>query len=113
MEDILEELVGDIEDEYDPAAATGADATEFDGLLHREELAEATGIVLPDGPYETLAGFVQAQLGRVPSVGDALEAHGHRFTVVEMDGRRVARVRVAPPTPTAEDVAGPAVAPER
>ena len=113
MEDILEELVGDIEDEYDPAAAASADATEFDGLLHREELAEATGIVLPDGPYETLAGFVQAQLGRVPSVGDALEAHGHRFTVVEMDGRRVARVRVAPPTPTAEDVAGPAVAPER
>jgi len=113
MEDILEELVGDIEDEYDPAAATGADATEFDGLLHRDELTEATGIVLPDGPYETLAGFVQAQLGRVPSVGDALEAHGHRFTVVEMDGRRVARVRVAPPTPTAEDVAGPAVAPER
>jgi putative hemolysin len=103
MEDILEELVGDIEDEYDPAAAIGADATEFDGLLHREELADATGIVLPEGPYETLAGFVQTELGRVPSVGDSLEAHGHRFTVVEMDGRRIARVRVAPPTPTAED----------
>jgi putative hemolysin len=103
MEDILEELVGDIEDEYDPAALAGADATEFDGLLHREELADATGIVLPEGPYETLAGFVQTELGRVPSVGDALEAHGHRFTVVEMDGRRIARVRVAPPTPTADD----------
>ena len=116
MEDILEELVGDIEDEYDPAAATGADATEFDGLTHTEELAAATGIMLPEGPYETLAGFVQTQLGRVPSVGDSLEAHGHRFTVVEMDGRRVARVRVAPPTPTADDRAtppGPAVAPER
>ena len=116
MEDILEELVGDIEDEYDPAAATGADATEFDGLTHTEELAAATGITLPEGPYETLAGFVQTQLGRVPSVGDSLEAHGHRFTVVEMDGRRVARVRVAPPTPTAEDRAvppGPVVAPER
>ena len=116
MEDILEELVGDIEDEYDPAAATGADATEFDGLTHTEELAAATGITLPEGPYETLAGFVQTQLGRVPSVGDSLEAHGHRFTVVEMDGRRVARVRVAPPTPTADDRAtpsGPAVAPER
>jgi putative hemolysin len=116
MEDILEELVGDIEDEYDPATAAGADATEFDGLTHTEELAAATGITLPEGPYETLAGFVQTQLGRVPSVGDSVEAHGHRFTVVEMDGRRVARVRVAPPTPTAEDRAvppGPVVAPER
>jgi CBS domain containing-hemolysin-like protein len=49
-------------------------------------------------------------------VGDSLEAHGHRFTVVEMDGRPVARVRVAPPTPTPDDLAtapGPVVAPER
>jgi putative hemolysin len=106
MEDILEELVGDIEDEYDPTASRG-DHSEFDGLLHREELADATGIVLPEGPYETLAGFVQAELGRVPSVGDSLEAHGHRFTVLEMDGRRVARVRVAPPTPTADDRSAP------
>jgi putative hemolysin len=116
MEDIIEELVGEIEDEYDPAAATRTDSTELDGLLHREELAERTGIALPEGPYETLAGFVQTHLGRVPDVGDAFEAHGHRFTVVEMDGRRVARVRVAPPTPTAEDAAmttGPVVATER
>jgi putative hemolysin len=116
MEDILEELVGEIEDEYDPAAATGVDSTEFDGLLHRDELAALTEIVLPEGPYETLAGFVQTGLGRIPAVGDAIEAHGHRFTVVEMDGRRVARVRIAPPTPTAEDEAersSSAVAPER
>jgi putative hemolysin len=116
MEDIIEELVGEIEDEYDPAARAGSDSSEFDGLLHREELTEATGIVLPEGPYETLAGFVQTQLGRVPDVGDGFEAHGHRFTVVEMDGRRVARVRVAPPTPTADDLAdphSPAVTPER
>jgi putative hemolysin len=114
MEDILEELVGEIEDEYDPAAMAGADSSEFDGLLHLDELAERTGIVLPEGPYETLAGFVQTRLGRVPSVGDTVDAHGHRFTVVEMDGRRVARVRIAPATATAEDrseatgsVAGP------
>ena len=59
---------------------------------------------------------MQTQLGRVPAVGDRFEAHGHRFTVVEMDGRRVARVRVAPPAPTADDRAtppGPAAAPER
>jgi len=117
MEDILEELVGEIEDEYDPAASDPPDSTEFDGLLHHDELAALTGIVLPEGPYETLAGFVQAGLGHIPAVGDTLEAHGHRFTVVEMDGRRVARVRIAPPIPTAEDAAaeraGPVVAPER
>jgi putative hemolysin len=108
MEDILEELVGEIEDEYDPAAAVRRDSSEFDGLLHHDELAALTGIVLPEGPYETLAGFVQTHLGRVPTVGDAVEAHGHRFTVVEMDGRRVARVRIAPPTPTADDTAATA-----
>lgn len=116
MEDIIEELVGEIEDEYDPAARAGSDSSEFDGLLHRDELAGATGIVLPDGPYETLAGFVQTQLGRVPAAGDGFEAHGHRFTVTEMDGRRVARVRVAPPAPTADDLStpsGPAAASER
>ncbi len=115
MEDILEELVGEIEDEYDPAQRN-ADSSEFDGLLHHEELEALTGIVLPEGPYETLAGFVQTALGRVPAAGDELEAGGHRFTVVEMDGRRVARVRIAPPTPTPDDAAAPAgraVAPER
>jgi putative hemolysin len=123
MEDILEELVGEIEDEYDPAD-THPDATEFDGLLHRDELTERTGIVLPEGPYETLAGFVQTALGRIPVAGDVVEEHGHRFTVVEMDGRRVAQVRIAPPTPVPADAdvestgAGvgtrsPAVAPER
>ncbi len=93
MEDILEELVGDIEDEYDPQARPSADS-EFDGLLHREELAERSGIELPDGPYETLAGFVQTRLGQVPQPGDAVRFRGHRFTVTEMDGMRVARVRV-------------------
>ena len=102
MEDIIEELVGEIEDEYDPATVA-PNSTEFDGLLHRDELVERSHIVLPEGPFETLAGFVQAALGRVPAVGDTVEAQGHRFTVVEMDGRRVARVRIAPPTPTAED----------
>jgi putative hemolysin len=114
MEDILEELVGEIEDEYDPAA--GADSSDFDGLLHHDELVERTGIVLPEGPYETLAGFVQTHLGRVPTVGDEVEAHGHLFTVVEMDGRRVARVRIAPAAPTPEDLSeagGRVVAPER
>ena len=113
MEDILEELVGEIEDEYDPATRA-ADRTEFDGLLHRDELTGLTGLVLPEGPYETLAGFVQTGLGRVPAAGDELAAQGHHFTVVEMDGRRVARVRITRPptpadgTPTGENPAGDA-----
>jgi putative hemolysin len=102
MEDIIEELVGEIEDEFDPAAVA-PDSSEFDGLVHREELAGRTGIVLPDGPYETLGGFVVRQLGRIPEVGDTVEAHGHVFTVVAMDSRRAARIRVAPVTPTSDD----------
>jgi putative hemolysin len=95
MEDIIEELVGEIEDEFDPAALP-PDASVLDGLLHREELAGRTGIALPSGPYETLGGFVVHSLGRIPAVGDAVPALGHVFTVVAMDGRRVARLRVAP-----------------
>ena len=96
----------------------GADSTEFDGLLHRDELAALTDIVLPEGPYETLAGFVQAGLGRIPAVGDTLEAHGHRFTVVEMDGTTGgAGAHRAPDAPTPEDTEaernGAVVTPER
>ena len=95
MEDIIEELVGEIEDEFDPAALP-PDASALDGLLHREELTGRTGIALPPGPYETLGGFVVHSLGRIPAVGDTVTALDHVFTVVAMDGRRVARLRVAP-----------------
>jgi putative hemolysin len=94
MEDIIEELVGEIEDEFDPAALP-PDASVLDGLMHREELATRTGVTLPPGPYETLGGFVVHSLGRIPAVGDAVTAFGHVFTVIGMDGRRVARLRVA------------------
>src|SRR5690349_1842505 len=94
MEDIIEELVGEIEDEFDPAAVP-PDASVLDGLLHRDELAGRTGITLPPGPYETLGGFVVHSLGRIPAVGDAVTALDHVVTVIAMDGRRVARLRVA------------------
>jgi putative hemolysin len=115
MEDLIEELVGEIEDEYDPAAANREDTTEFDGLLNRDELAERSGVRLPEGPYETLAGFVQTNLGRVPEKGDEFEADGHRFSVVDMDGRRISRVRIAALAPAREeDVVGePAGSTER
>ena len=98
MEDLVEELVGDIRDEYDVEQAQtrhllGGDV-EVDGLLNTDDFAERTGVRLPEGPYETVAGFVLAVLGRVPDVGDALEAADHRFTVTEMDGRRISRVQV-------------------
>jgi putative hemolysin len=100
LEDLVEELVGDIEDEYDPRdrpARRQADGSiEVDGLLHRDDVKESTGIELPEGHYNTLAGFVVDQLGRAPRLGDEIDALGHRFTVLEMDGRRAARVRVTP-----------------
>jgi putative hemolysin len=100
LEDLVEELVGDIEDEYDPRdrpARRQADGSiEVDGLLHRDDVKESTGIELPEGHYNTLAGFVVDQLGRAPRLGDAIDALDHRFTVLEMDGRRAARVRITP-----------------
>jgi putative hemolysin len=108
MEDLIEEVVGDIRDEYDlqgdeALRIAGADV-EADGLLNLDEVFEQTGVRLPDGPYETLAGFVMASLGHVPRLGEAVEADGHRLTVTELDARRIARVRVDPIEPSGTDV---------
>jgi putative hemolysin len=100
LEDLVEELIGDIRDEYDTgqAAATKLPRgeVEVDGLLNLDEFAEQTGIELPDGPYETVAGYVLAALGELPAVGDSVMVPGYTITVTEMDGRRIARLRVAP-----------------
>ncbi|MBC6456876.1 HlyC/CorC family transporter [Actinomadura sp. HBU206391] len=100
LEDLLEELIGDIRDEYDVEDAQArrlhGGAVELDGLLNLDAFAAETGIVLPEGPYETVAGHIMAVLGHVPQVGEAVEIDRHRMGVVEMDGRRVARVRVTP-----------------
>ena len=100
LEDLVEELIGDIQDEYDteegsPRRLHGGQV-EVDGLLNLDEFAEQTGVSLPEGPYETVAGYVLAALGRLPAVGDAVEINGQRLTVTEMDARRIARVRVGP-----------------
>ncbi|MCW2573441.1 MAG: hypothetical protein JWO88_3499 [Frankiales bacterium] len=100
LEDLIEEVIGDIRDEYDvhgddPLRVDGGEI-EADGLLNLDEVHEQTGVRLPEGPYETLAGFVMAKLGHVPRVGEAVEADGHRLTVTELDGRRIARVRLDP-----------------
>ncbi|GAA2781846.1 hemolysin family protein [Saccharopolyspora taberi] len=98
VEDLVEEVVGEIWDEYDagavPARPSPAGTQEVDGLLHRSEVEEQTGIELPEGPFDTLAGFVLNGLGRMPVEGDFVEALGHRFTVRAMDGRRIARVLI-------------------
>jgi magnesium and cobalt exporter, CNNM family len=100
LEDLVEELIGDIQDEYDldevsPRRLPSGEQ-EVDGLLNLDEFAEQTGLELPEGPYETVAGYVLATLGRLPAVGDAVEADGRRLTVTEMDGRRIARLLVSP-----------------
>ncbi|RCW46990.1 putative hemolysin [Halopolyspora algeriensis] len=98
IEDLVEEVVGEIYDEYDPRATppktSGDGLFEVDGLLHLNDVEEQTGIALPEGPYDTLAGFVLSRFGRTPAEGDSIEALGYRFTVLEMDGRRIARLRI-------------------
>ena len=100
LEDLVEELVGDIQDEYDvdegqPKQLRGG-AVEVDGLLNLDEFAEQTGIELPEGPYETVAGYMLAALGRLPTDHEKVEVAGHVLTVLQLDGRRIARVRVDP-----------------
>ena len=98
LEDLVEELVGDIRDEYDvderTLRAAGADL-EVDGLLNLEDFEEETGFELPEGPYETVAGYVVAELGELPEVGTSVEVAGHVLTVTELDGRRASRIRVS------------------
>ncbi|RKT86149.1 putative hemolysin [Saccharopolyspora antimicrobica] len=98
VEDLVEEVVGEIWDEYDPSAAPvrpkSDGSLEVDGLLHRSDFEQQTGVVLPDGPFDTVAGYVVSRLGRVPVEGDSLDALGHRFTVRAMDGHRVSRILV-------------------
>ncbi|HQR79578.1 MAG TPA: hemolysin family protein [Actinomycetota bacterium] len=98
MEDLVEELVGDIRDEFDLRAPTTihpGGQVEVDGLLSLDDLAEESGLRLPEGPFETVAGFIVAQLSRLPEAGDVVEFDSSILTVTAMDGRRIARVLVA------------------
>ena len=112
LEDLVEELVGDIRDEYDVEERqhrlAGADL-EVDGLLNLEDFEEETGFELPEGPYETVAGFVVAELGEMPGIGTSVEVAGHVLTVTELDGRRASRIRVTRAQVTGSSEPGPAV----
>ncbi|HSE09814.1 MAG TPA: hemolysin family protein [Nocardioidaceae bacterium] len=112
MEDLVEELIGDIRDEYDVAEAEttrhrGGDL-EVDGLLNLDDFEDETGVELPEGPYETVAGYVVAKLGRLPEVGDFAEFEGVRLIVRELEGRRVSRVLVSVSTSPHAATEGPA-----
>ena len=96
LEDVLEELVGEIDDEHDrPARLTGVlrpGEWRLDGSLHPDEVFDACGFEVPDGEYETLAGFVLVQLGHIPEAGEAFTYEGWDVEVAALDGLRVAAV---------------------
>ncbi|MGH9723073.1 MAG: hemolysin family protein [Bryobacteraceae bacterium] len=98
IEDALEQVVGEIADEYDVQPALPLAETtvqEFDGAISIRDLETQHDIIVPSGAgFETLAGFLMMRLGRIPSVGDFVDQGGRRFTVIEMNRHRIARVRV-------------------
>jgi putative hemolysin len=110
MEDLIEELVGDITDEFDPAEeqeqvrlrtdASGErpeaqlPSDPVDAQLRLSEFEELTGLELPEGPYDTAAGWILRQLGRIPSVGDSTTHDDVVVTVAAMRGNRIEEVRL-------------------
>jgi CBS domain containing-hemolysin-like protein len=97
MEDLLEEIVGPIEDEYDrprrTAAPAAAGSTTFAGDAVLNDVSERIGLALESDDYSTLGGHLFGALGRLPKVGDRVEVEGGVFEITEMDGRRVAEVK--------------------
>ncbi|MDV9172054.1 hemolysin family protein [Streptomyces sp. W16] len=112
LEDIVEEVVGEVRDEHDPhetsdLAPAGTDdggrtLYSADGAARMDQLARV-GLRAPEGPYETLAGLVATELGRIPEVGDTVEVAGWRIDVVDASGRRAARLLLHAPL----DASGP------
>ena len=100
-EDILEELVGDIADEYDEPVAITASQKDgrviVEGLKSRDEIEEIVGLRLPDGPFETLAGFILQQAGSIPEIGQVVEWRGWKFEVLRKENLRIADVAIEAP----------------
>jgi putative hemolysin len=111
LEDLLEQLVGEIHDEFDVIegpllVGSGSDAAMiFDGAVSVRDLETQYNIVLPEDPaYTTMSGFVMAQLGFIPRGGECFDYGGFRFTVLEMDHRRVSRVKLQRLSPVTESL---------
>lgn len=105
LEDVVEEIIGEVSDEHDRLQSTGRRLADgswvVPGLWRPDEVRSRVGAPMPeDAAYETAGGWLMAALGRLPSVGDEAEHDGWRYRVLAMDGRRVDRVRITPP-PTA------------
>ena len=97
MEDLLEEIVGEIYDEYDeaePVPQEAGDTITLPGEMEIEDVNEAYGLKMDDQEYQTVGGYVFGQLGRLPRVGDKVSVPGVQFEVLEMDGRRVGRLKM-------------------
>ncbi len=99
LEDVLEEIVGEIDDEYDEAEVLTRVTTPgvhiVAGTLHADEVEEQSGFVMPEGEYETIAGFVLEQLGRIPSAGDGFDFEDWFVEVVELDKLRIASIQLS------------------
>jgi CBS domain containing-hemolysin-like protein len=100
IEDVLEEIVGDISDEYDHAEPalmrrTGPTAAEIDGRLLIDDLNDAMGLSIPENEnYDTVAGFVFSQLGYIPGPGETLVSHGAKFTILAATERKISKLRI-------------------
>jgi CBS domain containing-hemolysin-like protein len=109
LEDLVEELVGEVSDEHDRTKADvvrSRDWFTFPGILRPDELLERTGVVVPEeGPFETVAGWLMSELGRLPDVGDVVDAAGGTFRIERLDGRRIDRVRYTPTAVPTTDTA--------
>lgn len=100
LENLIESFVGEIEDEYD---SEGAEVTshnrsgdfEVDALISVEDLYEETGIAIPDGPYETLGGYVMHELGRIPQEHDVINLNGNRISVLTIEGKRAGKLLIS------------------
>ena len=111
LEDLVEEIVGEVLDEHDRSIAgvvRTADATVFPAELRPDEVLDRTGIRVPEGDvYDTVGGFVMSSLERIPEVGDTVELEDGTLEVARMDGRRVDRVRFTPhPVPEGAEIEG-------
>ncbi|MDT8912634.1 hemolysin family protein [Amycolatopsis sp. PS_44_ISF1] len=111
LEDVVEEIIGDVRDEHDEGEAPasqqlGTDSWLVSGQLRADEVTDVTGFRMPDGDYETIAGLVLERLGRIPAEGDAAEVDGWWLTVTSMDRHRIAEVQVRPVDETAAPRAG-------
>ncbi|HEX8760006.1 MAG TPA: hemolysin family protein [Pseudonocardiaceae bacterium] len=104
LEDLVEEIVGDVRDEHDRMEISqvqplGDQRWIISGLLRVDEVADAVGLAMPEGDYETVAGLVLERLGRIPDVGDEIDLDGWRLTVIRMDRRRIADLRLTRTAP--------------